>query len=202
METISKEIVALLSYLLPGFMAAWVYFGLTSFPKPSQFERVIQALIFTVFVQFFVGIVKYLLIELDIFTSSQWTQTIELRFSVVFALAIGLFVARFANNDWVHAILRKLKFTKETSHPSEWFGVFSQNPTYIVLHLKDGRRLYGWPREWPSQPANGHFSISEAEWLVEHEEPIKLEGVRCILIPATEVDLVELMDFDSNNENK
>ena len=58
METFAKDFVTLLQYLLPGFVAAWVFYGFTSFPKPSQFERVVQALIFTIFIQAFVFITK------------------------------------------------------------------------------------------------------------------------------------------------
>jgi hypothetical protein len=199
MDLVSKEIMALLTYLLPGFIAAWVYYGLTSFPRPSQFERIVQALIFVVFVQFFTTIFKWLFVLFDRHIShlGQWTPDIALNVSIIFALLIGLFFARYANNDRIHALLRKGNFTKETSHPSEWFGVFAQKQTYVVLHLKDGRRMYGWPEEWPSQPSGGHFSISAAEWLDE-ENRISLEGVENILIPATEVVFVEFMALENN----
>lgn len=200
MELLSKEIVSLLSYLLPGFIAVWVFYGLTSYPKPSQFERVVHALIFTVFVQFFINIFKwlFLLFNQHVYALSQWTQNISLSMSVIFALVIGLIFARYANNDKIHALLRKLHFTKETAHPSEWFGAFSKNEKYVVLHLKDGRRLYGWPEEWSSQPDKGHILISEAEWLVENDR-IELKGVANILVPATEVVFIEFMALNNNN---
>ena len=49
MDTFAKDFVTLLQYLLPGFVAAWIIYSFTSYPKPSQFERVVQALIFTIF---------------------------------------------------------------------------------------------------------------------------------------------------------
>ncbi len=64
METFAKDFVALLQYLLPGFVTAWVFYSFTSFPKPSQFERVVQALIFTIFIQVFVFITKKLFLLL------------------------------------------------------------------------------------------------------------------------------------------
>ena len=48
MPEISKEVVSLLIFLMPGFLSAWVIYGLTSHTKPVQFERVVQALIYTV----------------------------------------------------------------------------------------------------------------------------------------------------------
>ena len=47
----TDDLIRLFYDLLPGFLAAWVYYGLTAHPKPSPFERVIQALIFTVIVR-------------------------------------------------------------------------------------------------------------------------------------------------------
>ena len=48
MNWASSEIVGVLSFLLPGFVAAAIFYSLTSYPKPSPFDRVVQALIFTV----------------------------------------------------------------------------------------------------------------------------------------------------------
>ena len=42
------DIVGVLTFLLPGFVAASIFYSLTSYPKPSPFDRVVQALIFTV----------------------------------------------------------------------------------------------------------------------------------------------------------
>ena len=50
MDSLTNDIVVILQYLLPGFLAAWIFYGFTSHPKPSQFERVVQALIFTLII--------------------------------------------------------------------------------------------------------------------------------------------------------
>lgn len=47
-----------LVFLLPGFVAAAVFYSLTSHPKPGAFDRVIQALIFTVVGQSLVVLVE------------------------------------------------------------------------------------------------------------------------------------------------
>ena len=44
----SGDIVGVLTFLLPGFVAASILYSLTSYPKPSPFDRIVQALIFTV----------------------------------------------------------------------------------------------------------------------------------------------------------
>ena len=51
MSWASGEVVGILTFLLPGFVAAAIFYSLTSHPKPGAFERVVQALIFTMVVR-------------------------------------------------------------------------------------------------------------------------------------------------------
>ncbi len=48
MNWASGEVIGVLTFLLPGFVAAAIFYSLTSHPKPTAFDRVVQALIFTV----------------------------------------------------------------------------------------------------------------------------------------------------------
>ncbi|WP_425032221.1 hypothetical protein [Pelagibius sp.] len=75
MDSINEDIVGLLQYLLPGFLAAWVFYGLTAHQKPSQFERVIQALIFTLIVQAIVSLEKWVAEESESILKLGYGQT-------------------------------------------------------------------------------------------------------------------------------
>lgn len=195
METFAKDFVTLLQYLLPGFVAAWVFYSFTSFPKPSQFERVVQALIFTIFIQALVYVIKQALFwigkKLSYFA---WNVNSELVWSTISAIILGIIFSYFANNDKVHKKLRKFGITRETSYPSEWFGVFIKNITYVVLHLDGERRLYGWPIEWPSESEKGHFVLVQASWLNDENEQIPATGVESIMVDVKEVKMVEFME--------
>ena len=195
METFAKDFITLLQYLLPGFVAAWVFYSFTSFPKPSQFERVVQALIFTIFVQALVFITKniFLLIGTK-WALFNWNNHFVLIFSIAFGILLGIIFSYFANNDKIHKKLRDWGVTRETSYPSEWFGAFLKNVTYVVLHLEDERRLYGWPVEWPSDPEKGHFVLEQASWLDEDNKEIPITGVKSIMVNAKDVKWVEFME--------
>lgn len=80
MPELSKDVVALLQYLAPGFLVAWVYFGLTSHVKPSQFERVVQALVFTVAVQALVAIEQWAagVVGANVVVLGEWTAASSL----------------------------------------------------------------------------------------------------------------------------
>ena len=180
----SSEAIGILMFLLPGFLAAAIFYSLTSHPKPDAFGQIIQALIFTVIVQAAVQVMVAILPH---------TKNWKLVASVLIAVIFALIAVYFSNTDKIHSILRWFHVTKETSYPSEWYSAFSRHSDcYVVLLLKEGRRLYGWPEEWPSDPDHGHFRVAEGEWLVGNERN-PATGVSAILIPANEVEMVEFL---------
>lgn len=194
MENLASDVIALLRYLLPGFLTAWIFYGFTSYPKPSQFERIVQALIFTLIVQALVYCVKITLVLIgNVFVLGSWTSDSNLVASTIVAALMGFVIAYFSNTDKFHALARRIGVTKETSFPSEWYGVFSSKITFIVLHLCDERRIYGWPIEWPSEPGKGHFSLQQVSWL-DGEKNIPLSGVDSVLIKGEDVKWVEFME--------
>ena len=186
MNLVANEVVSVLVFLLPGIVAAAIFFSLTSHPRPREFERVIQALIFTLIGQAIIAAgLLFGVPPLD----RRW----ELLVPVLIAMAIGLIAAGVSNHDLAHRVLRYIGFTKETSYPSEWYSAFARNPDcYVVLHLKGERRLYGWPVEWPSHSDQGHFRIAEGEWLIDDKRQ-PATGVSAILVPASEVEMVEFL---------
>ena len=202
----SSEIVSVLVFLLPGFVSAAIFHTLTSHPRPNTFGSVIQALMFTVVVQ-----------AIAVFVRSyvwHWGEDSELVGLVLISVALGAVVAAASNLNLVHWPLIKLGLTRENSYSSEWYSAFVHNRCYIVLHLKDNRRLYGWPTEWPSDPNFGHFRVTEAEWLSDvvtkqtqrpegseisepNEETTEPPEALELLIPVADVGMVEFINTDN-----
>ena len=186
MSWATSEAVGILAFLLPGFVAAAIFYALTSYPRPGAFDRVVVALIFTAIGQ---TIVEYgLPASAD---AGEWKPLA----SIVVAAALGLGASVLSNTDILHTPLRWLRITRETSHPSEWYSTFARlgDGSYIVLHLRSKRRLYGYAEEWPGDPKEGYFRIAEPEWLGEDGAPAPATGVSAILISATEVTMVEFL---------
>ena len=132
---------------------------------------------------------------------------------MVIAVVVGATIAFISNLNLVHRPLIWLKLTRENSYPSEWYSAFVHNPRYMVLHLHDRRRLYGWPTEWPSDPKYGHFRVTEAEWLSDAvtDQNQRMEGPQVaetkenpddshealeLLISITDVEMVEFVSTD------
>jgi uncharacterized protein DUF6338 len=194
MDLPTKAVIDFLTYLLPGFVAAAVVYSLTPAPRPSPFERIVQALIFTIFVQVTVVGTKHTLLWAGSRTEpiGIWDDEVATAWSVLLAIGLGLLVAWAANTDKVHNLLRQSGLTYQTSYPSEWYGALCQNKGFVVLHLTGERRLFGWAEEWPSTPNQGHFVVAQAEWL-DGSNRIELIGVQRILVRGKDVEMVELM---------
>jgi hypothetical protein len=109
------------------------------------------------------------------------------------AVVVGLAFAGCANNDVFHTLARRMRLTKETSYPSQWFSALTKNVTYVVLQLTDERRLYGWPTEWPSDPREGQFVLQQASWLTKDGE-VPISGVASVMLDVRDVKWVEFME--------
>lgn len=193
MENLFSNTAPLLVFLLPGFFSAWIFYGLTSHLKPSQFERTVEALVFTFVIYVATQALRLALEAIGAQVSwGPWTSAAQLIWSMIFAAGLGLALATAVNKDTFHSWLRKKGFTSRTSHPSEWFCVLDSNPAYVVLHLQDGRRLLGWPKEWPVNPSTGQFYIQMPAWIDDAGKVTELNTLDGILIHATDVRWIEV----------
>ena len=201
MDIPGQTVIDVLRFLLPGFITAAFLYSLTPAPRPIPFERIVQALIFTMVVQAGVMGVQSSLVEMGtrIGAVGEWTTEVGLAWSISLAIVLAIVLAWMDNTDKLHALLRAFGITHQTSFSSEWFGALSQTRGYIVLHLAGERRLYGFAEEWPNTPDSGHFVMAEAEWLADGER-IALGGVDRVLIRATDVELIELMEVTATSE--
>ena len=199
MSLIAKDLPTLVFMLLPGFIAAGVFFTLTAHPKSSEFERLIQALIFTAILRVMTITARGILVFFGkhIAFLGIWSEETELIWSVFLALPVGLIFAYMANYDKFHKLFRSAMITTRTSYPSEWYGAFVREKRWVILHLTGGRRLYGWPEEWPDQSDRGHFLLDEPEWILDNNDRAPLYRVKRFMVPASEVVMVEFLKEDA-----
>ena len=181
MEISLEEFLKIAPFLIPGLIAAWVFYGLTSYDVPPVFERLIQAIIFTLLI--------YVAINLDeFFTFGK---------SIGAAVGIGVFFSILTNHDALHKILRKLKITRESSYPSQWYAIFTECSSSVILTLNDDVRLSGWIESWPASQEEGHFLL---KWPMivgddnNHVDDMVEEGVTFFMVPVSKVKFITFMD--------
>lgn len=191
LDDLVKEVIPLLQYLIPGFLTAWIFYSFTAFKRPDTFGQIVQALIFTFVIHGAVLVVKAAMLWLgnNWHSFGVWDLKAEASWSFVISVALGLLSCFWATNDRLHELLRNMNITKQTSYPSEWYSTFARHERFVVLHLVDERRLYGWPTEWPSDPSSGQFVIEGPSWIDgESEKPF---GADFVVIDSSKVQWVE-----------
>ena len=194
MNEIASDILPVLQALLSGFVATIILYWLSDTAKPNQFERVIQALICTGVIKLLVDGLEWLVCFFGRWYSlGQWTDNIGTTWSIVMAVTIGLALAFLTQHDVLYRIARRLGFTSKAS-VGEWRYAFGKYPDRgIVLNMRDGRRLMGYPLAWPAEPVGGHFLMEFPSWLVDDQIMVS-HGISHLLIPNSEVQWVEFLE--------
>ena len=187
------EIISIIFFLLPGFLSAWIVYGLTAFQKPSAFERVVQSLIFTMLADTAARILgKGFLCLGTYFAIGEWNENTHSYWRLIFAVAIGFFLVVSINNNFLGKLVPKW-VTKRTSYPSEWYSAFTRTPQYVFLHLSGDRRIYAWVEEWPDDPANGFFVLCESAWILPTNESVPMHNTQRMLVKASDIEMIEFV---------
>lgn len=210
-----KQALSLLLSLLPGLIASEIIYALTVREKKEIVERVIQALVHTfaiyalwqgvVLLQETLAAYAWERIYGGSYVPSKSDSAGSFIGLALCALLWGLGAAWAVNTDCLHRLLQRLGVTASSSHPSQWYTAFywTRGKRYIVVHLKDGRRLFGWPKLWPNDPKDGHLFMLEACWLRvdEDHEKNKPDRLTEILIDVTTVDCIEFVPLAEEPED-
>lgn len=186
------ELIAFVYALLPGFLTAWIFYGLSAYSKPSSFERVIQALVFTLLAEISTQMIRFVSLFIGTqYSLGVWSDEVHFGWKVIAATVIGVFAVAVVQNNLFAKIPKFLRLTSKTAYPSEWFSAFTRSKCYIYLHLDGERRLRGWPEEWPDDPSKGHFVMMDAQWILDDNSRIPLSLTERFLVPASDVERVE-----------
>ncbi len=187
------KLLEVLLALLPGFLTAEIVGGLVLRQERSNLDRMIQALIYA-----FLSYVLWNTIS-GFFPNSATTHLLGLALS---AITLGLLLSWVINTGYVHSLFRTLRITQATSRPNEWYDAFYDKKEHVILHLVDGRRIFGWPLIYSFRSDKGHVLLEGAEWLDRSEKGAKIRSVD-MLINVAEIRFVEFLPpkmTETNNE--
>lgn len=195
---VSEKVLTLVYELLPGFLAAWIFHGLTSHPKASEFERIVQAFVFTGIVKCLVMVLKSWLFKIGRWWPfcGQWLTeqdgfNADVIASFSTAVALGLVVSVAANKDVVHSWLRARGWTLRTSKPSELVNALDKGKGYITLNMKNGDLINGWKNEFPDDE-DGYYVVDEPQLMKDGKETIDRRHIERMIVPAKEVLYVQV----------
>ncbi|WP_338523998.1 DUF6338 family protein [Pseudomonas batumici] len=195
MEDLANKVIPLVQLLIPGFVVTTIFYWLSESPKPGQFERTIQALIGTGVISLIVSGIEWLLkyVGGHGVVWGAWSTTVESAWAIGLAILIGFGLAFAANHDSLYQVARRLGFTSRASY-KEWIYAFRKFPgRAVVLNFLDGRRLFGYPLVWPTDPKEGHFLMQFPAWIADNDY-VESPGVEFLLVCNADVYFVEILN--------
>jgi hypothetical protein len=189
-----KELIPILIFLLPGFLTSKVLDILVVRKERDVFDKFVQALVFT-FANLALFVVARAIIEC--FTGAHFDRQALTVGNVILitscSIGIGLACAYEIRNEVVLRFLRNHNFTKKTYNLSTWIDTFSVSQQFVVVHLEDGRRVYGWPKFYSDEPGERAIFLRDATWLDDKNTPLNDPLISILLDEKSGIQLVEFI---------
>ena len=189
-----SDALAMLLALLPGFLTAEIISTFTLPERREPFDRIIKALLYT-FLSHVTWIVSCRIV--GSVRDIPWSSAGDVVGPGTCAVLWGVVGVWLVNARIFHRVLRKFQITKRGSMPYAWYDAFRRTPQYVVVHLKDRRRIFGWPKLYPDKPGQGHLLLVNASWL-SHDNAKKQSRIS-ILIDSADVQFVEFICQEPEN---
>ncbi len=199
---LTVEALNILLLLLPGFLSGQIFYSFFTPEEISVSRRILDAILFT--------FVIYLLVSLFVLweplvqvASNQGSLSYHFSenskiiwLSLVVVILVPIVIGFFYFNDHIHGLLRKLKITTKTSRANTWNDTFQTQNRYVVVTLKDGRRIRGYPTMFSTNPEEGLVYLYNPAWVNDDKDdddaPDYFES-NChgFLLDRENIDLVE-----------
>lgn len=191
---VTTQLIQALEYIFPGILSILILRLLTVIRAQGTL-LVVYAFVLTLAIQFILKLLKKAFPP-ELLWNSNWDYEIL----IGIAILVALIVSPLWEKDILHSILRKFKITRRSAHNSARYSAFSRrNDCYVILHI-DGRRLFGWPSEWPSWQEDEYILLDESEWIIDDNNTTK-QGQQenepnlasHMLVPMSKIDLIEFV---------
>ncbi|MHB8755801.1 MAG: DUF6338 family protein [Candidatus Acidiferrales bacterium] len=204
MSSVGFQTVAVLLVLLPGFVAAGLIHALCVRPTQTEFDKLIEALIysFVVYVTFVMAFHRFPLQSIRTTQAGSTTYYLsrihpsDLVVLFAIGIALGLFLSASITNDFHGKVFRALRITERTSRPSIWQDVFSEMNYYVQVQFQDGRSLIGYPRYFSDSPEQSSLFLEKAAWISEDGAVIDILGPGILVTKEMPIETIMFLKAD------
>jgi len=206
----SATAIAGLLILLPGFISLFVERSLAYERKQSGTVLVSKALVYSFLNYVVLSFARPSAISWA--TAGLWYEEtgtptrgggFDALFLLLIPLAIGVAAGACKARDCHMWLARRLRLTRRTSRPGIWMDVFTRQDwgegkrtpkrsgLYVLVFLRDGRHLWGWPEyfsdEWGDGPV---LFVTNACWVVEGGENVEIPNPG-IFVNGSQIEYIQ-----------
>ncbi|MEJ1416996.1 MAG: DUF6338 family protein [Candidatus Sedimenticola sp. (ex Thyasira tokunagai)] len=196
--SITYETINILFLLVPGFISIRVLDTVITRKDADNPSKIVEAFVFSFLIY---ACVNFIYSWEPLVKAQQKDNIFEYVFTndvtllgltILLAIVIPLVFGAFIHNDLHTAILRRFNVTDKTSRSSVWQDVYINEKRHVVAHLKDGRRVYGWPMYYSHNSEEPHLYLFQPAWVTDDGEYIECQ-THGILLKNNDVEIIEFM---------
>jgi hypothetical protein len=197
------EVLTVLVVLLPGFLAARLEQRLTTNPKQNEYDKTIEALLYSFFIYLtFTTIFRSLPVSVkaekvggtDTIHYSIIASPFRLALLPVIAVVLSVLVSFASNNDYFGRLFRWLGVTRRTWRASTWDDVFKDLGGVVQVELADGRSVLGWLKFYSDTPEDRTLFLERAAWVNEDGGLEEIRGPGILLTKESDIRQVMFLN--------
>ncbi|MBM3333684.1 hypothetical protein FJY63_03395 [Candidatus Sumerlaeota bacterium] len=205
MERISFETLTVFVILIPGFISSVLLNTFVVRKEKDTFSKITEALVFSFAIYAAVALfVREGPVSLVAEKVGEITKySIQCNPRVVgWVLALSVivpFIGGFLFTTDLHmALLRKLRITGKTARETVWLDVFSDQKRFVIVNLKSGRRVFGWPMYYSNTPEEGMLYLQQPAWIDADQQYVDLD-IHGLFLVKGEIEYIEFTHVTADN---
>ena len=189
------QALQILIFLIPGFISATILNALVVRKAKKELGIIIEALILSMLIYTIYSLIS----GVSPVTLNQIEESIVYSYDSksfvwlgVLSLGIPVILSLFITNDLHMKLARFLRISRRTARSSVWFDVFYDIRKHIIINLKDGRRIYGWPQYYSNDPESPYIFLFKPCW-IQGEKFIDLDIEGILITPEEKIESIEFL---------
>ncbi len=124
-----------------------------------------------------------------------WQPLLEFFAALIIATFGGIAAGEFTRRRDQNRRSNRATPEKAQSDPLRWSAIFRGERKHLMLQMKDGRTIVGWPEGWPHDHQHGHFFLINPRVIGEKVDAPGYSSV-AVVVPAADVVLVRFLRDD------
>jgi hypothetical protein len=197
MTTISFEVLQVLIFLIPGFIAK-ILIDIISFKptKQKEFDKIVSALIYSLFIYTIYAFLYGKIPIIQIIDSSK--QYIDLKYdNKAFLYLIAICFLMSLIFGVVFRVLAQWNFFRRLMKvilwENVWQAVFRDKQRFITINFINGTRMYGWPEYYSDKPES-QFIYLHNPYVFDGKEFISMDIDGILITPEIKIESIEFFN--------
>lgn len=200
---ITFEALNILIMLAPGLLSTIIYNTIIVRKDKDPLSKIFEALVYTIIIYIAVHFVcdelpcylKKVETDNKTYIYSFTYNILPLCLSFLLALLLPLFIGYINHKNYIGKLFAKINLTNKSSRESVWLDVFTDVKKCVIVTLKTGERVYGWPTYYSNDSSEGLIYLEKPKWVKKDGTYIDMKIHGILLTLKDNVKYVSFLNY-------